>query len=184
MKDLWKLFSGFFKIGLFTIGGGLAMLPLIQRMVVDDYKWLDDDEMIDCIAVCQSLPGVIAINTATFVGFRRKGFIGSVAATLGTVLPSFTIIILAVVFLGAIGENPYINGAFNAIKAASCALILYSAVKLGKKILKDKLTWIVACISFVMIAIFDVSAIWAIILGAISGLIPYWKKGQDMGGEV
>lgn len=183
MKDLWKLFAAFFKIGLFTIGGGLAMLPLIQRMVVEEYKWLKEDEMIDCIAICQSLPGVIAINTATFVGYRRRKLAGSIAATLGTVLPSFIIIILAVLFLGAIGENPYVTGAFTAIKAASCGLILFSAIKLGKQILKNKFTWAIGIIAFVAIAIFDISAAWVIIFGALMGLIPYWKNSKKIGGE-
>lgn len=186
MKDLWNLFVAFFKIGLFTIGGGLAMLPLIQRMVVEDHKWLKEDEMIDCIAICQSLPGVIAINAATFVGYRRNKLAGAVAATLGVIMPSLIIIILAAVFLKAAGNNPYINGAFVSIKAASCGLILFAAVKLGKQVLDSKFTWIIAICAFVMISVVGVSAVWAIILGAFAGLIPYWfrlKKQNSQEGE-
>ena len=105
MKELCRLFIAFFKIGLFTFGGGLAMLPLIQRTVVEDYKWMTEEEMLDCIAVTQAMPGVIAVNAATYIGNRRKGFAGSLAATLGVILPSFIIIILAVLFLGAIGAT-------------------------------------------------------------------------------
>ncbi|MBE6034928.1 MAG: chromate transporter [Clostridiales bacterium] len=176
MKELWKLFMAFFKIGLFTIGGGLAMLPLIQRMVVDDYKWLKEDEMIDCIAICQSLPGVIAINAATFVGYRKNKLAGSIAATLGTIMPSLIIIILAAIFLEAAGSNPYINGAFVSIKAASCGLILFAAVKLGQQVLKTKFAWAIAVIAFIMIAVFEITAVWAIILGALAGLLPYWAR--------
>lgn len=176
MKALWKLFIAFFKIGLFTIGGGLAMLPLIQRVVVDDYKWMEEDEMIDCIAICQSLPGVIAINASTFVGYRKKKLAGAIAATLGTIMPSLIIIILAVTFLEATGNNPYVNGVFVSIKATSCGLIAFAAIKLGKQILKSKFAWAIAIIAFVMIAVFGVTAAWAIILGALAGLIPYWAK--------
>lgn len=179
IKDLLKLFTAFFKIGAFTIGGGLAMLPLIQRMVVEDYKWLTEEEMLDCIAICQSLPGVIAINAATFVGYRRKKLAGSIAATLGTVMPSFIIIILAVLFLGAIGHNPYVTGIFTGIKAASCGLILYAAINMGKKVLKNKLSWAIAVTAFIMIAVLDITAIWAIVLSGIAGMIPYWRKVGD-----
>ena len=126
MKELFRLFAAFFKMGLFTFGGGLAMLPLIQRTVVEDYQWMTEEEMIDCIAVTQAMPGVIAINAATYVGNKRKGFTGALSATLGVILPSFIVIILAVLFLGAIGENRYVDGAFTGIKAASCGRILYS----------------------------------------------------------
>lgn len=176
MKDLWKLFLAFFRIGLFTIGGGLAMLPLIQRVVVEDYKWLEEKEMIDCIAICQSLPGVIAINVATYVGYRKNKIVGSIAATLGTIMPSFIIIILAVVFLDAVGNNAYINGAFTALKAASCGLILFAAIKLGKQVLKSRFSWAIAIIGFSMITFFGITAVWAVILGALAGLIPYWCR--------
>ncbi|MHC1723243.1 MAG: chromate transporter [Aminipila sp.] len=176
MKELWNLFTAFFKIGLFTIGGGLAMLPLIQRMVVDDNEWLKEDEMIDCIAICQSLPGVIAINAATFVGYKKNKLAGSIAATLGTIMPSLIIIILAAIFLDAAGSNSYVNGAFVSINAASCALILFAAVKLGKQVLESKFAWTIAIVAFILIAVFRVTAVWAIILGAFAGLIPYWSK--------
>lgn len=87
MKELLRMFAAFFKIGLFTFGGGLAMLPLIQKAAVDDYKWLTEEEMVDCVAVAQAMPGVIAINTATYVGNRKRGFAGALFATLGVILP-------------------------------------------------------------------------------------------------
>lgn len=183
MKDLIRLFTAFFKIGMFTIGGGLAMLPLIQRAVVEDYKWMKEEEMIDCIAVCQALPGVIAINTATFVGYKRKKLMGAVAATFGVVMPSLIVIISAVLFLGAVGENSYVTGAFTAVKAASCALILYAAVKLGKQVLKNKFAWVIALVAFVMIAVFDVTALWAIVAGAAAGLIYSSRKTAEAAKE-
>ena len=128
------LFWEFFKMGLFTIGGGMAMIPQIQQVAVKDRRWLSEEEMIDCIALCQSLPGVIAINSATYIGRRVKGIKGSLSATLGVVMPSFIIIILAVTFLGAIGDNRYITGAFTGIKAAVSGLIAVTAVKLGRAV--------------------------------------------------
>ena len=171
MKQLFQLFAAFFKIGLFTFGGGLAMLPLIQRAAVDEYKWLTAEEMVDCIAIAQSMPGVIAINSATYIGNKQRGFLGALFATLGVILPSFMIIIFAVLFLEAIGENKYVSGAFAGVKAASCALILLAAWSLGKQVVRNAFAWIVAIVSFVLIAALDVNAIWAIVAGAVSGCI-------------
>ena len=118
-----RLFWEFFKIGIFTIGGGMAMIPQIQQVVVKDKGWLSEEEMVDCIAVSQSMPGVIAINSATYIGRKTNGFSGAAAATTGVITPSFLIIILIVSFLGMVGENHYIQGAFVGIKAAVCGLI-------------------------------------------------------------
>ena len=147
------------------------MLPFIQRMVVDKKRWLSEGEMLDCIAIAQSLPGVLAINTATYVGNRKAGFIGALAATLGVILPSFIIIILLVILLGTIGENSYIEGAFTGIKAAASGLILYSAIKLGKGVVKGWFPWILAILSFIIIVAFNVSAIMVILGGALLGTI-------------
>lgn len=181
MKELVKLFGAFFKIGMFTIGGGLAMLPLIQETVVNKYNWMEEEEMLDCIAICQSLPGVIAVNTATYVGYRKCGLKGSIAGTLGVIMPSLIVIITAVLLLDSVGDNAYIKGAFVAVKAASCALILYAAINMGKKVLKRKLDWAIAIAAFLMIAVFGVTALWAIVLGAVAGLIPYWNRARKDG---
>ena len=189
MKELFRLFAAFFKMGLFTFGGGLAMLPLIQRTVVEDYQWMTEEEMIDCIAVTQAMPGVIAINAATYVGNKRKGFAGALSATLGVILPSFIVIILAVLFLGAIGENRYVDGAFTGIKAASCGLILYSAYKLGKQTINGWLAGILALASFIPVAFFNLNAVFAILCGALIGYIAVViksardKKGEQEGDE-
>ena len=127
-----NLFWEFFKIGIFTIGGGMAMIPQIQQVVVKDKGWLSEEEMVDCIAVSQSMPGVIAINSATYIGRKTNGFSGAAAATTGVIAPSFLIIILIVSFLGMVGENHYIQGAFVGIKAAVCGLILISAGQAGQ----------------------------------------------------
>ena len=163
-----SLFWEFFKIGIFTIGGGMAM---IQQVVVKDKGWLSEEEMVDCIAVSQSMPGVIAINSATYIGRKTNGFSGAAAATTGVIAPSFLIIILIVSFLGMVGENHYIQGAFVGIKAAVCGLILISAVKLGRQILKGPFQWIMAVAAFLAIGVFGITAVWAVLAGAVVGIL-------------
>lgn len=171
IKEHAGLFWEFFKIGLFTIGGGMAMLPLIQKVAVEDKKWMDEEDMIDCLAVSQAMPGVIAINSATYIGKRQQGLSGSLAATLGVVMPSFLIIIAVVTLLGTIGDNSYINGAFTGIKAAVCGLVIVSACKLGKQVLTGAFQWIMAVLAFAAIAVFRITALWAIIAGAAAGIL-------------
>ena len=133
----FRLFSAFFKLGLFTFGGGMAMVPLLQDKMCKEYGWMTEDEVVDCLAVSQGLPGVIAINMATYTGYFMKGLKGALAATLGMVLPSFIIIILVVCVLEGFNENPYVQGALTGINAASAGLILWAAIKLGKQVLKS-----------------------------------------------
>lgn len=147
------------------------MIPQIQQVVVEDKKWLSEEEMIDCIAVSQSMPGVIAINSATYIGRKTNGFAGAVSATTGVIAPSFLIIILVVSFLGMVGENRYIQGAFTGIKAAVCGLIFLSAVKLGKQILTGPFQWILAVAALIAIGVFGVTAVWAVLAGAVIGIL-------------
>ena len=170
-RNLISLYGEFFKIGLFTIGGGMAMIPQIQQIAVKENEWLSEDEMLDCVAVSQSLPGVIAINCATYIGRRCAGLAGAIAATLGVVTPSFVIIIMAVTLLASLGESSYITGAFMGVKAAVCGLILVTAYRLGKQNLKTTFQNSIAVCAFVLIGIAGINAIWTIIAGAIAGII-------------
>ena len=111
------LFSTFFKIGAFTFGGGYAMIPLIQSDVVEKKGWINEEEMLDMIAIAESTPGVMAVNSATFVGYRIGGFWGSVCATIGVVIPSFFIILLITLFLDKFRSNPWVDAAFKGIRA-------------------------------------------------------------------
>lgn len=149
------------------------MLPLINDLAVNKKKWLTKDESIDCMAVSQALPGVIAINSAIYIGYRQKGFLGALVSVIGVVLPSFTIIILAVLFLDAINSNPYINGVFEGVKAASAGLVAVAAYQLGKNVLKDKLNWIIAVVSFLAIVTLQINAVFAIIFGGFIGYVSY-----------
>lgn len=180
-----QLFWSFFKLGLFTIGGGMAMIPLIQGIVVEQKKWMTEEEAVDCIAVSQGLPGVIAINMATYIGQKKKGIPGAVCATAGVILPSFIIIIAVVKLLGTIGDSAYVHGALKGIKAAATGLIAYSAYKVGKKVLTGPFQWVLALAAFAVITFLEVNAVWAIIGGIVCGLI-YTKikdNRQGNGGE-
>ena len=166
-----SLFWEFFKLGLFTIGGGMAMLPLIQDIVVEKKGWMSDEEALDCIAVGQSLPGVIAINMATYIGRQKKGLPGAVCATAGVILPSFLIIILIVEVLEGLGDSRWLAGALTGIKAAATGLIGYSAYKIGKKTLNGAFAWMLAIGAFVMIVWLGISAVFVIAAGIVIGLL-------------
>jgi len=179
-----ELFLEFFKLGLFTIGGGMAMLPLIQDIVVEKKGWMSEEEAVDCMAVGQSLPGVIAINMATYIGRQKKGFSGALCATAGVILPSFIIIILIVELLEGLGDSAWLAGAMTGIKAAATGLIGYSAYKIGKKILTGALSWILAIGAFVAIVWLGVSAVWVILAGIAAGLlISGFRPGAKDGGD-
>lgn len=178
-----QLFYEFFKLGLFTVGGGLAMLPLIQNIVVEKKGWMSEEEAVDCIAVSQGLPGVIAINMATYIGRQKKGMLGSVCATAGVILPSFIIIILIVELLQGIGDNPYLNGALMGIKAAATGLIAHSAYKVGKKVLTGAFQWALAVGAFAAIIFLGINAVWVIVAGILLGLLYTSKNEKKCGGE-
>lgn len=160
------------------------MLPLIQTIVVEKKGWMTEEEAVDCMAVGQSLPGVIAINMATYIGRRKKGFLGALCATAGVILPSFMIIILIVEVLESLGDSTYVTGALTGIKAAATGLIGYSAYKLGKKILTGSFAWILAAGSFVAIVWLGISAVWVILAGIMAGLAAMnFRKPESDGGD-
>lgn len=171
IKNHGSLFWEFAKIGLFTIGGGMAMLPLIQKVAVEDKQWMAEEDMLDCLAVSQALPGVIAINSASYIGKRLYGITGALAATLGVIAPSFIIIIAVVALLGTVGQNSYVTGAFTGVKSAVCGLVMVSACRLGKQVLKGPFQWVLAILAFAAIAVFRINVVWAIAAGAAAGIV-------------
>lgn len=173
MASYWQLFQAFFKMGLFTIGGGMAMVPVLQDMAVNKYKWMTEEETLDCIAVSQSLPGVVAVNMATYVGAKTKGLRGSICCTIGVMLPSIIIITLIAMCLGQISDNVYVQGALMGIRAAAVGLIAWATWKMGRSVLRGAgwFAWAVAILGFVLVAICGLSAVWAIISGIVAGLI-------------
>lgn len=172
------LFLTFFKIGFFTFGGGLAMIPFIQAEFTDKKKWITSAEMVDIIALSQSLPGIIAINSSIFIGMRLGGIRGGLMAALGTVLPAFLSIIAILMVLINFEQNPYVQMVFTGIKATSAALILDTVVRLVKSSLKNKFSWIVASIVFLMITVVNLNAAWCILLGAAAGWIWFASKNR------
>ncbi len=181
IKDLLRLYFAFFRIGAFTFGGGYAMLPMLEKELVDKYKWVTLEEIMDYFAIGQCTPGVIAVNTATFIGYKQKGIVGGIVATLGVVTPSVIIISLIAAILTAIYDKPVVKHAFAGIGVAVCAVLIQAVLKLGKSGLKDAFTWILAIAAFLLSMIFDISTILIIAVSAIAAII-YKKTRRKDGG--
>ena len=135
--ELFELFISFAKIGVLTFGGGMAMLPMLQRELVENRKWVTEEEILDYFAIGQCTPGIIAVNTATFVGRKRKGIAGGIIATLGVVFPSLIIITVIAAFLSNFADYPAVKNAFSAIRICVCVLVINAVIKLVKKTVTD-----------------------------------------------
>ena len=172
MPLLLDLFCAFFRIGLFTFGGGYAMLPLLQREIVEKKHWATEEELLDYFAVGQCTPGIIAVNTATFVGFKEKKLSGAIFATLGVVSPSLVIITVIAALLSNFAHIAAVQNAFAGIRVAVCVLILNSIVKLWKKSVVDKLTLGVFIAVFLgSVLLSHVSPVVFIVAAAVLGIV-------------
>ena len=172
MPLLLDLFCTFFRIGLFTFGGGYAMLPLLQREIVEKKHWATEEELLDYFAVGQCTPGIIAVNTATFVGFKEKKLSGAIFATLGIVSPSLVIITVIAALLSNFAHIAAVQNAFAGIRVAVCVLILNSIVKLWKKSVVDKLTFAVFLAVFIgSVLLSHVSPVVFIVAAAVLGVV-------------
>ncbi len=169
--SLAELFLTFFKIGAFTFGGGYAMLPLIQREVVNVKKWLSEDEFGDVLAVTQSAPGALAVNSSVFIGYNLAGLPGATVAVLGSVLPSFFIILVVATFFTQFSSQPIVQRMFYGIRPAVVALIAYAVLKLGKNILVTSLGYFIALAVLLLHLLFGISPIQNIFLAAIAGVV-------------
>ncbi len=178
MKELFDLFWTFCKIGALTFGGGYAMLPLIQREIVENKKWSTEKEILDYYAVGQCTPGVIAVNTATFIGYKLKGIIGGIVATLGVIFPSIVIILIIATFLQNFADLAIVQSAFAGIRVAVVALIITTVVKLIKSSIKDYLGVIIAIIAFVISAFIGLSPVYVVIAAALTGFISKGLRGD------
>ena len=172
----FALFCIFLKAGTFTFAGGLAMLPVIENDIVNKYKFMSKDEFMEYATLSQTLPGVIAVNCACFVGRSCAGTAGMLAASFGAVLPAFVLMIAASAALLAVGQNGAVAGAFRGIRTASAALILSAAFSLGKHNLKNTFSVIVMLISFVLIFFFRISALTVILCSAAAGI--FFKRTE------
>ena len=169
-----KLFAIFFKIGAFTFGGGYAMIPIIERETAEKRDWINKDELIDIIAVSESTPGPIAINSATFIGYRKAGLPGSICATLGVVLPSFIIILLISTFLSQFANYKGVIYAFNGIRAGVLALIVKALWSMAQKFPKDIPSIVIALLAFIFAAFTEINILFIIIGCALLGSAVYF----------
>ena len=170
LKTLWELFCTFSKIGGFTFGGGYAMIPLIQKEAVENKKWVTDDDILEIIAIAESTPGPIAINSATFVGYRTCGVLGAACATFGVVLPSFVIILLISYVLEQFQELKAVQYAFNGIRAGVLALLFKALWGMYKKSPKGWAAYVVMAAAFVLTAFLKINVLFVIVFCAVFGL--------------
>ena len=178
LEGLGEAFITFFKIGIFTLGGGYAMIPLIEEEVVNRKQWVSKDEMIDLIAIAQSCPGVFAINIATFIGYKLNKTRGAIATTIGTALPSFLIILAIAMFFSQFKDNPYVAAMFKGIRPAVVALIAVPTFNLGKRAQLNMWTIWIPVVSSLLIWLLGISPIWIIIAAGIGGYV-YGKMRNE-----
>ena len=175
--SLWQIFTVFAKIGAFTIGGGYAMIPLIQAEM-SRRGWISDDDLPDIVALSQSAPGVMAVNISIFAGHRLRGVKGSIAATLGSITPSFLIILAIAMFFTAFKDNPYVERAFKGIRPVVISLIAVPMINMAKKSCKSWWAWLLAIGSLLLVAFLNVSPIYIILCVLAIGFgITYYKEG-------
>ena len=164
-------FSTFFKIGLFTFGGGYAMIPLIESEVVEKHRWVTKEEFVDLIAIAQSCPGVFAINISTFIGYKLRRTAGAVSCALGTALPSFLIILLIAMFFRQFEDNPVVAAMFRGIRPAVVALIAVPTFKMARQAKLNRYTFWIPIVSALLIWLLGVSPIYIILVAALGGYI-------------
>jgi chromate transporter len=170
-KVLIQIFWSFFTIAPVTFGGGYAMIPLIEREVVERRKWVKSKDIADIFAISESIPGAIAINSASFVGYRVAGIPGAIAAMAGILLPTFCIVIALCVLFLQVQNHPKIEAAFRAIRATTVALIVYAGIKIGKTAVLDKTTLTVTIGTVIVMLFVHMSPILIIVMGAILGIV-------------
>ena len=166
-----KLFISFFKIGAFTFGGGWAMIPLIEREVVDKQNWIKREDFVDALAIAQSLPGVLAVNISILIGNKLRGLKGCLMATLGTILPSFLIILAIAIWFVQTSDNPVVERIFKGIRPAVVALIVSPVFRTAKTARINIKTVIIPIIVALSIWLGGISPIWFVLLGAIGGIL-------------
>lgn len=176
MGKLIKMFLAFFKIGSFTFGGGYAMIPLIEKEVVDKNKWITKDEFLDVLVISQSFPGALAINTCTFIGYKIGKLPGAILGLLGVTLPSFFIILIIAIYFAKFREIKVVDLMFKGINAAVPLLVLVAVVSLSKSVKKNYSNIAIIILTVVLTTVFNFNAVFIIIIFAIYGIIVNRKK--------
>ena len=176
-RQFLELYLAFVKIGTFTFGGGLAMMPIMQRELIEKRGWLTEEELIDYFAIGQSTPGIIAVNVATFVGYKRLGWFGGIIGTLGVVTPSWVIIMLLAGAISSVDKYPLAQKALRGINVAVAALLTSVIVKFSKKTIKNLWNAFFMLLAFVLIYFLKVQSVWIIIASLITGsLLTLYKQ--------
>ena len=178
LRTLWDLFSIFFKIGSCTFGGGIAMLPILERELAEKRNWTTSDELLDYFAIGQSTPGIIAVNVATFIGYKRAGLIGGCVATFGMVFPSIIIITLIAKFISNFSEIEWVQKALKGINVAVAAILTSAVYKFSKKSVKNLFGFLLLVIAFLLIFVFNVGTAYVIFGSAILGVILAACRGE------
>lgn len=171
------LFLTFFRIGALTFGGGYAMMPMFKKELVEKHGWCSEEDLLDYYAVAQCTPGVIAVNTASFIGYRKKGVVGAIFATLGVVAPSVLIITVIAACIRQFADNVWVKHALSGIRVAVCAMVSVTVFGLLRKSVKDVLTLLLAAAAFVLTFFFGLSPVIAVVAAAAAGVISgVWKE--------
>ncbi|MBE5851860.1 MAG: chromate transporter [Lachnospiraceae bacterium] len=180
MKLLGQLYWAFMRIGGLTFGGGLTMLPMLKFELVEKKNWITEDELIDCYAIGQCTPGIIAVNTATFVGYKKAGISGGIFATLGMITPSLVIITLIAACLENFMDNVWLGHALMGVRGVVCALMLNTVITLAKKSLLNPISYVICAIAFLLALLTGVPTILIVVMAAVSGII---LEGKCKGGK-
>lgn len=178
MKELLTLFFTFAKVGVMTFGGGYAMLPILQREVCEKKSWATEEELMDYFAIGQCTPGVIAVNTATFIGQKHKGILGGIFATLGVVFPSLVIISLLAGVIEAFSHLAWVQHAFGGIRICVCVLIINAVVKLFKKAVFDVKTLIIFLIVVLGSTFTEISPVFFVLIAGVAGIVIKVLEGR------
>ena len=180
MKEYFELFFSFCYIGLFMFGGGYAMLPLLEHVIVDKKKWLTHEEILDLYALAQCTPGVVAVNTATKTGYKIKGTIGALFATVGVIVPSFIIIVIISMVLKSFSEIEQVSSMLTGIRIAACAMIINTLIKLMKAGIKGWIGVLVFAAAVVLALILKVQPVWIVLMGIFVGIASEkFRKKED-----
>ena len=175
---MWDIFWSFLKIGAFTFGGGYAMIPLIQHEVINRRRWLSESDFLDLLTLAQAAPGPIALNTAVFVGYRQSGYVGALAAVMGVVVPSFTILLLVAMFFSDVRDNRWVDAAFRGMRPAVVALIVAPIVGLARGMNAWRIS--VAAVVALLIWHFGMSPVWFLAAAAFVGLMLAAYRGKEV----
>lgn len=180
LKQFLELYFAFVKIGAFTFGGGLAMMPIMQRELIEKRGWVSEEELIDYFAIGQSTPGIIAVNVATFVGYKNLGWLGGIIGTLGVVTPSWVIIMLLAGAISSVDKYPLAQRALRGINVAVAALLTSVIVKFTKNTIKNFLNALFMLLAFALIYFFKVQSVWIILSSLIIGcLLTLYKQKKQ-----